>query len=168
MLARTSFQGARALSVNPESYLGIHKLSICDSVFWLIRKEMDMSHSFGADLRWRVITTISDGLSTRKAAQRFGIGISTAGEWFRRYRDHGETTARKQGQPPGSKLDKHEAFILGLVEEAPDISLAEIAERLLAARAVSVVPSTVWEFFNKRRITFKKRRRTRANSNART
>lgn len=127
-----------------------------------------MSHGFSADLRGRVIAAISDGLSTRKAAARFGIGVSTAGEWFRRYRDNGETTARKQGQPPGSKLDKHEAFILGLVEETADISLAEIAERLGLERLVSVCPATVWHFFNKRRITFKKRRRMRANSNART
>ncbi len=125
-----------------------------------------MSHGFSADLRWRVIAAISGGLSTRKAAKRFGIGISTAGEWYRRYRDNGETTARKQGQPPGSKLDKHEAFILGLVEETADISLAEIAVRLLAKRSLSAVPSTVWEFFNKRGITLKKRRRMRANSSA--
>ena len=44
-----------------------------------------MSHSFGADLGWRVITAISGGLSTRKAARRFSIGVSTAGEWYRRY-----------------------------------------------------------------------------------
>ena len=125
-----------------------------------------MSHGFSADLRWRVIAAISDGLSTHRAATRFGIGISTAGEWYRRYRDNGETTARKQGQPPGSKLDKHEAFILGLIEETPDISLAEIAVRLLAERSLSAVPSTVWEFFNKRGITFKKRPRMRANSSA--
>ena len=127
-----------------------------------------MSHGFSADLRVRVIGAISDGLSTRKAAARFGIGVSTAGEWFRRYRDNGETTARKQGQPPGSKLDKHEAFILGLVEETADISLVEIAERLGLERQVPVCPATVWHFFNKRRITFKKRRRMQANSNART
>ncbi len=127
-----------------------------------------MSHSFSADLRGRVITAISEGLSTRKAAKRFRIGVSTAGRWFRRYRDTGETTARKQGQPSGSKLDKHETFILGLVEETPDISLGEIAERLLAERCVSAAPSTVWEFFDKRNITFKKRQRMQANSNART
>ncbi len=115
-----------------------------------------------------VIAAISDGLSTRKAAKHFSIGISTAGAWFRRYRDHGETTARKQGQPPGSKLDEHEAFILGLVEETLDISLAEIGERLLKDCSVSAVPSTVWHFFNKRGITFKKRQRMRANSNAAT
>lgn len=127
-----------------------------------------MSHSFSADLRWRVIAAISGGLSTRRTAKRFGIGISTAGEWYRRYRDNGETTARKQGQPQGSKLDTHEAFILGLVEETPDISLAEIAARLMAERSVSAVPSTVWEFFSKRGITFKKRQRMPANSNALT
>ncbi len=125
-----------------------------------------MSHGFSRDLRGRVIAVISEGLSTRKAAARFGVGVSTAGTWYRRYRDKGETAARKQGQPPGSKLDAHEAFILGLVADCPDISLGEIAERLLADRGVSVAPSTVWEFFNKRAITYKKRRRMRASSNA--
>lgn len=127
-----------------------------------------MSHSFSTDLRGRVIAVISEGLSTRKAAARFGVGVSTAGTWYRRYRDDGETSARKQGQPAGSKLDAHEAFILGLVEDKPDISLGEIAEKLLAERGVSVVLSTVWVFFNKRGITYKKRRRTRASNNART
>ena len=123
-----------------------------------------MSHGFSTDLRWRVLKSILEGLSTRKAAKRFGVGISTAGEWYRRYRDHGEVAARKQGQPGGSKLDAHEAFILDLVGETPDIALHEIAERLVAERRVSACPATVWHFFNKRGITFKKRQRMQANS----
>ena len=127
-----------------------------------------MSHGFSADLRCRVVAVISEGLSTRKAAARFGVGVSTAGEWYRRYRDNGETAARKQGQPPGSKLDAHEAFILGLVEQYPDISLGEIAGQLLTEYGVSAAPSTVWEFFDKRDITYKKRRRMRVNNSAPT
>lgn len=115
-----------------------------------------------------VISAISDGLSTRKAAARFSIGISTAGTWFRRYRDHDETTARKQGQPSGSKLDAREAFILGLVEATPNISLAEIAPRLAAEHGVSAYPATVCIFFKTRSITFKKRRRMRASNSAAT
>jgi len=42
----------------------------------------------------------------------------------------GERKARKQGQPPRSKLDAHKAFILGVIEAAPDSTLAEIGERL--------------------------------------
>lgn len=116
-----------------------------------------MARSLSSDLRERVVKAIAGGLSTRQAAARFGIGISTAGKWYRRFRDHGETAARRQGYPSGSKLDAHADFILGLVEEQADITLAEIAERLAAERGVSAVVSTVWTFFARRGITFKKR-----------
>jgi len=124
-----------------------------------------MTRSFSTDLRVRVIEAISSGLSARQAAARFGIGVSTAVTWYRRYRETGEVSARKQGQPGGSKLDAHEAFILALVRERPDISLAEIAERLAETQAVSACPATVWYFFDRRGISFKKnraRRRARA------
>jgi transposase len=126
-----------------------------------------MTRSLSADLRGRVIGAIWGGLSTRAAARRFRIGISTAGSWYRRYRATGETVARKQGQPSRSRLDPHAAFILALTDETPDITLAEIAERLAAERGVRVVPSTVWMFLDKRGITFKKRQRMRASSNGR-
>jgi len=125
-----------------------------------------MSHGFSIDLRERVLRTVLEGSSTRQAAARFGVGISTAGHWFRRYRDHGETAARKQGQPRGSKLDAHEGFILGLVDKTPDITLDEIAERLASEFGVSACRATVWHFFDKRDITFKKRLPMRASSNA--
>lgn len=127
-----------------------------------------MTRSLSGDLRGRVIAAIEGGLSTREAARRFCIGISTAGAWYRRYRETGETEARKQGQPSRSKLDAHEAFILGLIDQAPDISLAEIGERLAAERNVRAAPSTVWLFLNRRGITFKKNRHTPQSNSART
>jgi len=125
-----------------------------------------MTRSLSSDLRQRVIAAVEEGLSTREAARRFRVGISTVGTWCRRYRASGETAARKQGQPSRSKLDPHESFILGLIAEAADITLAEIAERLEAEHGVRVVPSTVWVFLDRRGVTFKKRRRMRASSNA--
>ncbi|WP_163266214.1 IS66 family insertion sequence element accessory protein TnpB [Chelativorans alearense] len=127
-----------------------------------------MTRSLSADLRGRVIAAIEDGISTREAARSFWIGISTAGSWYRRYRETGETQARKQGQPSRSKLDAHEAFILGLIEEVPDITLAEIGECLAAEQNVQAAPSTVWLFLDRRGITFKKRRRTPTSSSAPT
>ncbi len=124
-----------------------------------------MPRSYSTDLRVRVIEAISDGLSRRRAASRFGIGVSTAVKWYRRYRETGEIAARKQGQPGGSKLDAHEAFIVTLVKERPDISLVEIAACLAERRAVSACPATVWYFLERRGISFKKnraRRRARA------
>ena len=124
-----------------------------------------MPGSYSRDLRVRVIGAISDGLSRRRAAVRFGVGVTTAIKWYRRYCETGEVAARKQGQPGGSKLDAHEAFILALVAARPDISLAEIVEGLAEKQAVSACPATVWYFFERRGISFKKnraRRRARA------
>ena len=116
-----------------------------------------MTRAYSTDLRQRVLDAIDVGLSTHKAAERFGIGVATAVRWHRAWRDHGEREARKQGPKGGGKLDTQEVFILGLVEEKPDITLVEIGERLVAARSISAVPSTIWLFFERRGITFKKR-----------
>ncbi len=134
--------------------------------FSLVQREGgSVSRSYSTDLRVRVIEAISGGLSRRQSAARFGVGVSTAVAWYRRYRETGELSARKQGQPGGSKLDAHEAFILALVRERPDISLAEIAERLAEKRTVSACPATIWYFLDRRGSSFKKnraRRRARA------
>lgn len=127
-----------------------------------------MARALGLDLRERVIAAIEGGLSTRAAARRFSIGISTAGSWYRRWRSTGDLRPGRQGQPSRSKLDAHESFILELVSSDKDIALHEIAERLAAERGVRVVPSTVWHFLAKRGITYKKRRRTPASNSAPT
>ncbi len=127
-----------------------------------------MACAYSLDLRRRVIEAIEGGLSTRAAARRFSIGISTAGAWYRQWRATGDFRPGRQGQPPGSKLDAVEAFILGLVEERKDISLSEIVERLIEEHGVRAAPSTVWHFFAKRGITYKKRRRMLPSNSVRT
>ena len=119
-----------------------------------------MGRALSADLRKRVIGAIEGGLSTRAAAKRFSIGIATAGHWYRRYRHTGSFAAQKQGQPQRSKLDAHDAFILDLVAKDKDITLIEIGERLLEERGVKACVGTIWKFFDKRGITYKKRQRT--------
>ena len=127
-----------------------------------------MACAYSLDLRCRVIEAIEGGLSTRAAARRFSIGIATAGSWFRQWRATGDLRPGRQGQPKRSKLDVHEAFILDLVADNKDIALHEIAERLAEVHGLRVAPSTVWHFFAKRGITYKKRRHMRRNSSAPT
>ena len=116
-----------------------------------------MGRCYGNDLRRRVVGAIEDGLSARVAAARFSVAPSTAIHWHRRWREAGSIEPDRQGQPPGSKLDAHEAFILGLVEETKDMTLAEIAEKLAAEHGVRVCLATVWHFFAKRGLTHTKK-----------
>ncbi len=127
-----------------------------------------MARAYGLDLRRLVVGTIDGGTSARAAAARFSIGISTAISWHRQWREHGTLEPGRQGQPKGSKLDDHEAFILALVEAEKDIALHEIAEKLAAERGVRTCPATVWYFFSKRGLTHKKRQAMRPSSSART
>lgn len=127
-----------------------------------------MARAYGLDLRRRVIGAIDEGMSTRAAARRFSIGIARAGSWYRHWRSTGDLRPGRQGHPKRSKLDAHEAFILDLVADNKDIALQEIAERLAEERGLRVAPSTVWHFFAKRGITYKKRRRMRGSSSAQT
>ena len=51
----------------------------------------------------------------------------------------------------------HAEFIFGLIAEAPDITLEEIADRLADERAVKVVATAVWKFLDRRDMTHKKK-----------
>ena len=122
-----------------------------------------MARAYGVDLRRRVVEAIEDGLSTRAAARRFSIGVSTAGAWHRVWRKTGSYEAQRQGNRGGSVLDAHDDFLMGLIETRADIALAEMAQRLCDERSLRVDPSTIWYFLKRRGMTFKKRQRMPAN-----
>jgi transposase len=123
-----------------------------------------MAQAYSQDLRDRVIDA---GTSARAAAERFGIGVATAIVWVRRARE-GERTARRQGQPKRSKLDAHGDYLLALIEAEPDITIAEMQERLRGEAGISASVGTIWTFLDRAGLTFKKRPPTRPSRTART
>lgn len=127
-----------------------------------------MGRPYSMDLRERVIGAIESGMSTHQAAARFDVGIATAGAWARLKRSKGDVSPARQGKPKGSVLDCHADFIFGLIEETPDITLEEIAARLLEERGLGVVATAVWKFLDRHDMTHKKRPPTRASKNAAT
>lgn len=127
-----------------------------------------MSRAYSVDLRRRVIEAVQGGLSAHQAAERFAIGHSTAVLWVRRFREYGERGPRKMGKPPGSRLDPHAQYLLTLLEQTPDLTLAELVARLKRDREVQVGITALWSFLTRRGLTFKKKRRTPPNKSART
>jgi transposase len=120
-----------------------------------------MSKALSLDLRTRVLAAIAGGLSCRQAAARFGVSASSAIRWRALERERGD--ARPQalgGDRRSGRIEAHATLILTLVAETPDITLDEL-KAALAERSVSVGYGTLWRFFDRRRITRKKRRRMR-------
>ena len=115
-----------------------------------------MARAYSQDLRERVLEAAAKGMSARQAADRFGVGVSTAIVWVRRARADGERSARRQGQPRGSKLDAHRVYLLGLVEATTDITLKEMQARLREEKGVAAGIGTLWRFFRGQDYTVKK------------
>ena len=116
-----------------------------------------MARAYGLDLRRRVIEAIDSGMSARKAAGRFAVGVATAISWHRRWREQGSLEPGRQGKPSRSRLEPHEDFIVALMQEQPDIALHEMVDRLAEVRGLRVGKTTLWKFLNRHGWTYKKK-----------
>lgn len=125
-----------------------------------------MAQALSLDLRRRVVDAIKRGVSCRQAAERFGVSASSAIRWYSRLKEQGNIAPQKQGGDRKSgRIEAQAGFILSQVAETPDITLAELREKL-KTRGLGVGIGTLWRFFDRRRITFKKRRRMPPSSSA--
>jgi len=118
-----------------------------------------MTRPLSTDLRQRVIAAVEGGMTRRGAADRFGVAASTAVRWVQQWRETGRAEPRPQGGDKRShRIEAYGSEILALVEARPDMILAEIAAHLERAHGLQVAQSTVWRFFRRHGITFKKNR----------
>ena len=116
-----------------------------------------MGKPLSMDLRERVVGAISEGMSRRAAAERFGVSAASAVRWAALQRDQGKPAAKPQGGDTRSAATEAKAVrIWALYEAAPDITLAEL-RATLAAEGVSIAVSTLWRFFARHDHTHKKR-----------
>lgn len=121
-----------------------------------------MTRTLSRDLRDRVVAAIEAGMSCRAAAIRFGVSASSAIRWRQLAVRQGNTAPKPRGGDRNSgRIEAHAKFILGLVAEQGDMTLAEIQTRL-GERGTPVGIGTVWRFFDRHGITRKKRPATRS------
>jgi transposase len=120
---------------------------------------------YSNDLRVRVIQVVENGAAARAAARQFVIGDSTAIRWVRRWRETGSVEAKSIKGQSRSPLKRHEEWLLELVRREADLTLEEIQRRLLDERQQRAGIGSVWRFFDRHGISFKKKRaRGRAGS----
>lgn len=120
---------------------------------------------YSNDLRVRVIQVVEGGGAARAAARQFFIGGSTAIRWAKRWRETGSYEARSNKGQSRSPLEKHEEWLLALVRQEPDLTLEEIQSRLFDDRGQKAGIGSVWRFFDRHGLSFKKKRaRSRAGS----
>lgn len=120
-----------------------------------------MGKSLSDDLRVRVVEAVAAGSSRRAAAARFGVGVSSAIRWVQAWRERGDVRAKPQGGDRRSdRIEAQADFLIERIARTPDVTLAEL-QAGLAERGVSAGIGTLWRFFERHGISFKKNRARR-------
>nr|WP_244884507.1 IS630 family transposase [Sphingobium cupriresistens] len=103
-----------------------------------------MGKSSSVDLRVRIVGEIERGQSCRAAARRFGVSAATAVRLAQRKAQTGSLSPARQGRPAGSGLlNAHVDTLVGWVDADGDITMPELAARLLAERGVKAHPASL-------------------------
>ena len=114
-----------------------------------------MPKPYSNDLRARVIETIETGASRREAAELYEISASIVVIWAQRWKETGSVAAKPSGGST-SPLEEHAEWLLALIAKQPDLTLEEIVAAMRKQR-IAGSRSAVWRFFNRHKITFKKK-----------
>ena len=99
-----------------------------------------------------------EGLSRHQAAARFGVAISTAINWVKRFDERGSFEAdRIGGHKPKKIAGEHAEWLRRRCGEKP-FKLRGLIKELADERGLIVDYRSVWEFVHAEGLSFKKRR----------
>ena len=118
-----------------------------------------MSGPYSMDLRERVVRAVEEeGLSRHQAAERFGVAVSTAVHWVKRFRDTGSVAPGKiGGHRPKKIVGEDRCWLLQRCRSGEFTLRGLVGE--LAERGLKVDYRTVWKFVHAEDLSFKKKRR---------
>jgi transposase len=103
-----------------------------------------MGKPYPVELRTRVHGEIDGGRSRRSVADRFKVSASFAVKLAARVARTGSVEPGRQGRPPGGgKLAPHREALVGWVEAEPDLTMPELAAKLLAEKGVTAHPASL-------------------------
>ena len=117
-----------------------------------------MGRAYSNDLRERVVrAVVKGGLSCHQAAAQFGVAISTAINWVRRFRETGSVKPDQiGGYRPKKIAGAHRDWLVQRCWKADFTVRGLVAE--LAERGLKVDYRTMWEFVHAEKLSYKKRR----------
>jgi transposase len=120
-----------------------------------------MTRPYSVDLRERVVQHLAAGQSVRAVAATFAVSASFVVKLSQHWRRDGSVAPRAQGGDHRSQpIEEHGDWLLQQIAETPDLTLAEIRQRL-SGRGLAASISVIWRFFKRHGISFKKNRARR-------
>jgi transposase len=114
-----------------------------------------MTRAYSEGLREREIRAVAGGLSARSTAKVFAVRASSAIKWVTQWRRDGRTAPSPIRGHRRAVLEPYATWLVDLIAKLSDITLEEV-RALLRGRGVEVSVATVWSFYDRHGISFKK------------
>ncbi len=108
------------------------------------------------DLFKRVVAEVAAGMSRRKAARLYRVGVSSAIRWVELQDETGSVSPRPRGGKSRSPLEPHADWLLKLVATEPDLTLMELEQRISDGLGLVTTETSIRRFFKRHGISFKK------------
>lgn len=122
-------------------------------------------HAYSQDLRDRVLSALERGERPSTIARRLEVSRVWVYQVKVRYLRDGERTSRAQGGYRVSRIAHLQATVCEWIKEQPDLTLAQLCERLAQQQGIQIKPPALWHQLDKWQLSFKKnaaRQRARA------
>jgi transposase len=117
-----------------------------------------MANVLSMDLRVRFKQLMDQGLCAAAAGRMLLVSPAIAARWGKKVRDGASLEPRPSGPRKGSgRLEPFMPFFLELIEQDPDITLAELQAALLAAHDVTASTSGIDALLRRHGYSYKKR-----------
>lgn len=127
-----------------------------------------MAKALSVDLRTRVVAAVAQGATHREAAARFGVSPASVSRWRGLHRERGDVRPGPLGGDRRStRIESQAGLILQVLEQMRDATIDELRSAL-GERGHWFGYGTLRRFFQRHRITRKKRPLTPRSKTAQT
>lgn len=126
-------------------------------------------HAYSQDLRDRVLRAFERGDRPTDIAQRFEVSRVWVYQVVNRFKESGQRTTLQLGGYRRSRVAEMEDTLRAWLKEEPDLTLAQLCERLAEQHGVEIKVPALWHQLNKWDLSLKKnpaRQRARARRRA--
>lgn len=120
--------------------------------------------SYSIDLRERLVAGRQRGQSALELSRLFGVSKRSVERYWRRHQEEATVQPKARGGYRRSRLADHDGLLRQWIDQEPDLSLAQMRERLLEQLDIRIGTTALWHRLEKLQLSYKKnaaRRRAR-------
>lgn len=112
--------------------------------------------SYSIDLRERLVAGRQRGQGAEELARLFNVSKRSVERYWKRHQEEATLQPKARGGYRRSRLEGHDEMLRQWIDQQPDLSLAQMRERLLEQLGIRIGTTALWHRLEKLQLSYKK------------